>query len=550
MSEDYERQLEAARTWAAEAQAGGWLTSVAAASLSALEKRSPAGLFEPGAHRPLAAAFFGGTGAGKSSLLNRLAGSPVARVGVERPTSREVSLYLHESLHLKQLPEEFPVERVRVARHEDENRRQVLWIDMPDIDSIEGGNRDLALAWLPHIDALIYVVNPERYRDDKGWRMLRTYAGEHAWLFVMNHWDRGQTAQLEDFAELLRRGGFERPLIFRTDCRAETDRRKPDDFAELEAAIASLSDRHLMKQLESHVLNGRREELRAALSSCLDALGEEEAVDRLRARWETIWRECGQSLTRGLEWPLREIAASFVGRDADPLSKPIRLNRPPPEPGTPLPPSLLWDDWARMQWRDALDRLLIAADDCGLPAPPLKRRLEETERAGDGILLSEAQSALRRALANPGNALQRFFLKLATLSAILLPLAAAGWVSWQAVTSYYQSVLLHTGFLGADFAIHSGLIVGLAWLLPYLIGRGLKPSAARAAEKGLRAGIAGGLAAMDDKVRDALDRYAQERRARSQDGENLLLRLRPAAAKKPEGLLGRVMVNGQTDEKS
>jgi hypothetical protein len=545
MREDYELQLEAARAWAGEALAAGWLTASAVASLNALEQRSPAGLFEPGAHRPLAAAFFGGTGAGKSSLLNRLAGGAVARVGVERPTSREVSIYLHESLHLRQLPKEFPVDRVRVSRHEDERRRQVLWIDMPDIDSIEAGNRDLALAWLPHIDALIYVVNPERYRDDKGWRMLRAYAGEHAWLFVMNHWDRGQPAQLEDFAQLLRRGGFDDPLIFRTDCRDEASRRKPDDFAALEETIESLSDRHLMKQLESRVLDGRRDELRAALSACLDALGDPEDLVRLRARWADIWREYSLSLTKGLEWPLREIAGSFVGRDANPLGKPVKLDQPPP---APLSPSLLWDDWARMQWRDALDRLLMAADETGLPAPPLQRRLEEIERAADGVLLAETQSALRKALANPGNAAQRFLLKLTGLCAILLPLVAVGWVSWQAVASYYQSVLLHAGFLGADFAIHSGVIVAVAWLLPFFLNRGLKPSAARAAEKGLRAGVASGLALLGEKIDDALNRYAQDQRDRRQDGENLLAQFRPAAAKNPGGILGRVLANGKPEE--
>lgn len=86
---------------------------------------------------------------GKSTLPNRLAGQPIARTGVERPTSREVSVYLHGSVQLRQLPKDFPLDEVRIAHHHDDARRQVLWLDMPDIDSVEQHNRELVLSWLP-----------------------------------------------------------------------------------------------------------------------------------------------------------------------------------------------------------------------------------------------------------------------------------------------------------------------------------------------------------------------------------------------------------------
>ena len=48
---------------------------------------------------------------------------------------------------------------------------------MPDFDSIDQNNRHLVLEWLPHIDVLIYVVSPERYRDEKAWRLLFAEGG-------------------------------------------------------------------------------------------------------------------------------------------------------------------------------------------------------------------------------------------------------------------------------------------------------------------------------------------------------------------------------------
>ncbi|MDD5033776.1 MAG: GTPase domain-containing protein [Methylococcaceae bacterium] len=520
MNEDFERRWEAARHWAREAKEAGWLANVDIAPLESLEKASPSGLFEAGSHRPLVAAFFGGTGVGKSTLLNRLAGQAIARTGVERPTSREVSIYLHESLHIRQLPAGFPVERVRIASHDDDKRRQVLWIDMPDIDSTETDNRDLVVDWLPHIDVLIYVVSPERYRDDKGWRMLREHVREHAWLFVMNQWDKGCEVQYLDFAKLLQQGGFGDPLMFRTDCREESEKRKSDDFAPLEAAIQSLADDHLIQQLESRALDARLDELRSRVAVCLAGLGEEAGVDFLRTRWAEIWRESGEELLKGLEWPMGEVAHSFIARDSSPLRRSVKLEQA--ETGKALSPSLLWDDWAQMQLQDAMDRLFMEADDHHLPIPPLRRGLGRVAKEASRWIPAEAQKALRLALANPGNALQRFFLRLTGGCAVLLPLAAMGWVCWQAVDGYYQSALSHTGFLGADFAIHSTMVVAIAWLLPFFLHRQLKPSAERTARKGLRNGVGAGLARIQTGVDEALEQYGTDRRAWTDAGEKLL----------------------------
>lgn len=504
MSGDLEKQLARARHWALETQAEGWLSLADISPLIELGDRTPAALFEAGVHRPLVVAFFGGTGVGKSSLLNRLAGQDVARVGVERPTSREISIYAHDSVHLRQLPDGMPLDRVRFAHHADERRRQVLWVDMPDIDSTARENRDLVIQWLPHVDVLVYVVSPERYRDDKGWRLLQEQGGSHAWLFVMNQWDRGCPEQFDDFGSLLRRGGFAEPIMLTTCCRRAAGTTAADEFDRLEDIIQSLADHHVVEQLERRSLMLRQRALRDAMEGCLLRMGADDDWQRLDAEWSSIWQETHDLLLEGLAWPIQELAQRYVSHEANPFEKSIRLDSTPRDSEeSGKSPSVLWDGWAAMQLGDAVNRLVIESS-LRQGAGLLRAALDLAASGAARHVESRAQLVLRQALANPGNSLQRFFLRLTGVAALLLPLCAIGWVSWEAVAAYYASGQTHVGYLGVDFAIHSGLLIVIAWLLPYFLNRQLRPSTERVARRGLKSGVEQGFLRIEHDIQEAI----------------------------------------------
>ncbi|CAL1241641.1 GTPase [Candidatus Methylocalor cossyra] len=543
MQASFDQLHKAARQWAERAAATGWLPADQVRAFDTLEHRTPASLFEAGPHRPLVAAFFGGTGVGKSTLLNRLAGQPIARTGVERPTSREVSVYLHGSVQLRQLPKDFPLDEVRIAHHHDDARRQVLWLDMPDIDSVEQHNRELVLSWLPHVDVLIYVVSPERYRDDKGWRLLKTYGGDHAWLFVINQWDRGHPAQYQDFCQLLVKAGFPDPIVLRTDCREDPALRKEDDFDRLQEVLQEMADRHVIEQLETRAEALRREALRDALGGCLAKLGEPRGYQALQGDWAAIWKATRDDLLQGLAWPIQSVARAFVGHEANPLRRSIDLTRagPPENPPGADTRSILWDEWAVGRLRDALDQLLVEAGDRGMPVAPLKGDLDRIFADSPRIVLGEGQRALRQALANPGNALQRILLKISGGLAMVLPVAAIALVSYAVVKAYYESALHHLDYLGVDFAVHSTLLIVLSWLLPYSVYRSLRPSAERTAHKGLTAGIQRALDRIGDEVSELLTASEQRRAEVVEEGKRLA---ELAAAPEPAaatGLLERVL---------
>ncbi|HAZ42114.1 MAG TPA: GTP-binding protein [Methylococcaceae bacterium] len=487
-------ELDAFLTKALEAQ---WLSPQDLGAYENLTIRSPGSLFNPNSHRPLTAAFFGGTGVGKSSLLNQLAGQDIARTGIERPTSREVSIYLHESVEFQQLPNDLPVDDVRMARHSNESKRQILWIDMPDIDSVDSANRNIVLQWLPHLDVVIYVVSPERYRDDKGWRLLKEYGGDHAWIFVLNQWDRGEQVQFEDFRRLLTEAGFSDPIVLRTIARATSEAQSStSELHELERVLGEISSQHLMAQLEAHAGIARLDALREVLVQFDTALGGNEDYVHLAPRWQEIWSEAVHDLMEGMEWTLIALVRMLSGRMTDKVTDGVSQE----SPASPQAMPVIWDEWAAGRAQDTLAQLLVAAGERGLPPRPLKLALSPFIEVTGQKVIQRGQLKLRQALALPGNALQRTAMRVAGFLSILLPSLALAWASYQVVIGYYESATHHLDYLGTDFAVHTLLLIGLAWLAPWFVYSRLRPSVEASALRGLRSGVREALEAAGEGV--------------------------------------------------
>ena len=491
-------ELDAFLTKALGAQ---WLSPQDLSAYENLTIRSPGSLFNPNSHRPLTAAFFGGTGVGKSSLLNQLAGQDIARTGIERPTSREVSIYLHESVEFQQLPNDLPVADVRMARHTNESTRQILWIDMPDIDSVDSANRSIVLQWLPHLDVVIYVVSPERYRDDKGWRLLKEYGGDHAWIFVLNQWDRGEEVQFEDFRRLLTEAGFSDPIVLRTIARATSEEQSStSELHELERVLGEISSQHLMAQLEAHAGIARLDALREVLVHFDTALGGNEDYVHLAPRWQEIWSEAVHDLMEGMEWTLIALVRMLSGRMTDKVTDGVSQETPASPQALPV----IWDEWAAGRAQDTLAQLLVAAGERGLPPRPLKLALSPFIEVTGQKVIQRGQLKLRQALAMPGNALQRTAMRIAGFLSILLPSLALAWASYQVVIGYYESATHHLDYLGTDFAVHTLLLIGLAWLAPWFVYSRLRPSVEASALRGLRSGVREALEAAGEGVVAAL----------------------------------------------
>ena len=123
---------------------------------------------------PLVIVLLGPTGAGKSSILNGLAGAAVSRTGALRPTTREAVLYAtaDDARHLSAgRLRAIPPDRL-VNADAPMPRAGVAIIDAPDIDSLERDNRALANTLLEACDLCVFVTTASRYADLVPWEVL------------------------------------------------------------------------------------------------------------------------------------------------------------------------------------------------------------------------------------------------------------------------------------------------------------------------------------------------------------------------------------------
>lgn len=164
---------------------------------------------------PLLVLLIGPTGAGKSSLVNGLAGRAVSRSGVLRPTTRELVAVVAPEDREALLADGAPLptlagDRLRVVA-DDAAPPGVALVDAPDVDSIEHANRDLTDRLAEAADLGIFVTTATRYADRVPWDvLLRARDRGLPLVVVVNRApdDPGdRAAVVEDLVRLLREFG-------------------------------------------------------------------------------------------------------------------------------------------------------------------------------------------------------------------------------------------------------------------------------------------------------------------------------------------------------
>jgi len=171
----------------------------------------------------------GGTGVGKSTLMNALAGAAVAQASFTRPTTRDPVVYFHQTVKADRLDPSLRI--CRLAQHDRDALLQKVIVDTPDVDSNDLANREKLIQLLPVADVVLYVGSQEKYHDQLGWELFKKHRQRRAFAFVLNKWDRCVDAGAgvrpdDDLLKDLAAEGFENPKLFRTTAQLWVDAEK------------------------------------------------------------------------------------------------------------------------------------------------------------------------------------------------------------------------------------------------------------------------------------------------------------------------------------
>ncbi len=297
--------------------------------------------------RPMLVTIIGGTGTGKSTLVNRLLGAQLTATSFRRTyTSGAVAIageiknlppgwLAIEHRPVEELPARGQADALCVIREELELTKRVTLIDTPDLDGdqpLHHAQADRAFRWA---HGVIFLVTPEKYQMTEllpYYRLSRRYAIPT--LFVMNKAE--EQGVVDDFQKQLAGREWEGARLFAL----------PRDDAPYEPPA----------------------------EANLDAL--REAVIALRPAEKEAWRD-----------GLRQRAIDLLGRLGDQILAPIRLDR------------------------QQIDRLVasvrtLETPEIGLDVNPLTQQLQKRLQQRSVLYLMGPQRILERVRQVPGMVLR------------------------------------------------------------------------------------------------------------------------------------------------
>lgn len=178
-------------------------------------------------------ALAGGTGSGKSTLFNALAGEDFAVPGVARPTTSHASAVVFgkpagalldwldvapgRRLEVEEFVAPAPADPESVGVRDATQNGSLgglILLDLPDHDSVEPANRAVVDRIVPMADLLLWVVDPQKYADNALHELYLRVASDHGQpsLVVLNQVDRLTTADAwavaKDLQKLLEEDGL------------------------------------------------------------------------------------------------------------------------------------------------------------------------------------------------------------------------------------------------------------------------------------------------------------------------------------------------------
>ena len=259
---------------------------------------------------PIIVALLGGTGTGKSTLVNALLGKQIVQSGNVRPTTNQPTLICRPNLR----PGDWGIDTdaIHVVPCDSPALDRLVLLDCPDLDTTED-ETDLAsnLAKLrnavPYCDVLLVTATQQKYRDHDVLDELALAAPGARLIFVQTHADRDDDIR-PDWVAVLEQKYVTGKIYFvdslATLAQQEHGETLTGDFAELYSLLtAELSEETAIRIREANYVD--RAEM--VISQCREDLRQHWSdIEKLDDEVQAERRKLGEKLSEKMRQELRQ----------------------------------------------------------------------------------------------------------------------------------------------------------------------------------------------------------------------------------------------------
>lgn len=264
---------------------------------------------------PLVAVLFGGTGTGKSTLLNALAGAMVAETSERRPTTQEPTIYHPAGL----APGDFGSARYVASDH----LNSLVLVDMPDADSIRTEHAVRVIELLQQADVVLFCGTQQKYTNEQNYALLRPLRDQRKIICVQTRADQDADIR-KDWQRCLSEQGFDVRTFFRVGALAAL-RRKMGERVDGEFEFEAL-ERYVREKLPPERADIKRKNLEGAVGTTIDFLREKiacregELVD-LDARLQAVESDIARETLAAIQAQLLDEPMAWVVATGDAVSE-------------------------------------------------------------------------------------------------------------------------------------------------------------------------------------------------------------------------------------